>query len=124
LLLLLLPISGQAEYLGELSEHPYASDSTANPSEPAVPSSLTASTIRLVPKAAHTPDAGIQKFYAAQRTLAGIEVMAIIKKGQMNTAGGNDRGSGHGPVRIAYRDAHGRDSRIDVGGNLAYEESP
>ncbi|MEO7859741.1 MAG: hypothetical protein ABIU05_04745 [Nitrospirales bacterium] len=31
LLLLLLPISGQAEYLGELSEHPYAPDSTANP---------------------------------------------------------------------------------------------
>ena len=30
-LLLLLPLSASAEYLGELSANPYASDSTANP---------------------------------------------------------------------------------------------
>ena len=35
------------------------------------------------------PMLGFKNFYAAQRTLAGIEVMAMIKKGQMNTAGGN-----------------------------------
>ena len=29
--LILLPLSVQAEYLGELSENPYAPDSTANP---------------------------------------------------------------------------------------------
>ena len=27
---------------------------------------------------------GFKNFYAAQRTLAGIEVLAMIKKGQMN----------------------------------------
>ena len=31
LLILPLPLSVQAEYLGELSENPYAPDSTANP---------------------------------------------------------------------------------------------
>ena len=35
------------------------------------------------------PMLGFKNFYAAQRTLAGIEVMAMIKKGQLNTAGGN-----------------------------------
>lgn len=31
LLILSLPLSASAEYLGELSENPYAPDSTANP---------------------------------------------------------------------------------------------
>ena len=31
LLILAIPLSVQAEYLGELSENPYAPDSTANP---------------------------------------------------------------------------------------------
>ncbi len=35
------------------------------------------------------PMLGFKNFYAAQRTLAGIEVMAMIKKGQMKTSVGN-----------------------------------
>ena len=35
------------------------------------------------------PMLGFKNFYAAQRTLAGIEVMAMIKKGQMKTLAGN-----------------------------------
>ncbi|MEO7862844.1 MAG: DDE-type integrase/transposase/recombinase [Nitrospirales bacterium] len=33
------------------------------------------------------PRLGFKNFYAAQRTFAGIEVMAMSKKGLMNTAG-------------------------------------
>lgn len=36
---------------------------------------------------------GFKNFYEAQRTLAGIEVMAMIKKGQMNTRVGDERSS-------------------------------
>ena len=35
------------------------------------------------------PMLGFKNFYAAQRTLAGIEVMAMIKKGQMKTLAGD-----------------------------------
>jgi len=35
------------------------------------------------------PMLGFKNFYAAQRTLAGIEVMAMIKKGQMKTSAGD-----------------------------------
>ncbi len=35
------------------------------------------------------PMLGFKNFYAAQRTLAGIEVMAMIKKGQMHTSAGD-----------------------------------
>ena len=35
------------------------------------------------------PMLGFKRFYAAQRTLAGIEVMAMIKKGQMKTPARN-----------------------------------
>lgn len=35
------------------------------------------------------PMLGFKNFHAAQQTLAGIEVMAMIKKGQMKTPGGN-----------------------------------
>ncbi len=35
------------------------------------------------------PMLGFKNFHAAQRTLAGIEVMAMIKKGQMKTLAGN-----------------------------------
>ncbi len=34
---------------------------------------------------------GFKNFYAAQRTLGGIEVMAMIKKGQMKTSVGNKK---------------------------------
>ncbi len=34
---------------------------------------------------------GFKNFYAAQRTLAGIEVMAMIRKGQMQTSEGNKK---------------------------------
>jgi len=34
---------------------------------------------------------GFENFYTAQRTLAGIEVIAIIKKGQMKTRRGTDQ---------------------------------
>ena len=34
---------------------------------------------------------GFKNFYAAQRTLAGIEVMAMLKKGQMKTSEGNEK---------------------------------
>ncbi len=37
------------------------------------------------------PMLGFKNFYAAQRTLAGIEVMAMIKKGQMKTSEGNKK---------------------------------
>ncbi len=37
------------------------------------------------------PMLGFKNFYAAQRTLAGIEVMAMIKKGQMQTLEGNKK---------------------------------
>jgi len=37
------------------------------------------------------PMLGFKNFYAAQRTLAGIEVMAMIKKGQMKTRAGNEQ---------------------------------
>ena len=37
------------------------------------------------------PMLGFKNFYAAQRTLAGIEVMAMIKKGQMNTSAGDGK---------------------------------
>ncbi len=33
---------------------------------------------------------GFKDFHSAQDTLAGIEVMAMIKKGQMKTAKGDD----------------------------------
>ena len=51
LLLLLCPLSVQAEYLGDLSANPYAPTRHPIPTEPAVPSSLTASTIPTVPTA-------------------------------------------------------------------------
>jgi len=44
------------------------------------------------------PMLGFKNFYAAQRTLAGIEVMAMIKKGQMKTLAG-DRKT---PVEMFY----------------------
>jgi len=34
---------------------------------------------------------GFKNFHAAQRTLAGIEVMAMIKKGQMKTSVGDEQ---------------------------------
>ena len=37
------------------------------------------------------PMLGFKNFYAAQRTLAGIEVMAMIKKGQMTVRAGTDQ---------------------------------
>jgi len=37
------------------------------------------------------PMLGFKNFYAAQRTLAGIEVMVMIKKGQMKTSEGNKK---------------------------------
>ena len=37
------------------------------------------------------PMLGFKNFHAAQRTLAGIEVMAMIKKGQMKTRAGDER---------------------------------
>jgi transposase-like protein len=37
------------------------------------------------------PMLGFKNFYAAHRTLAGIEVMAMIKKGQMKTSEGNKK---------------------------------
>jgi len=39
------------------------------------------------------PMLGFKNFYTAQRTLAGIEVMAMIKKGQMKTARGHEHTS-------------------------------
>ena len=39
------------------------------------------------------PMMGFKNFHCAQRTLAGIEVMAMIKKGQMKTLTGDDRSS-------------------------------
>ena len=41
---------------------------------------------------------GFQNFLAAQRTLAGIEVMAMIKKGQMKTLVGDKQS----PVEMFY----------------------
>jgi transposase-like protein len=41
---------------------------------------------------------GFKNFYAAQRTLAGIEVMAMIKKGQMKTSVGNKKS----PAELFY----------------------
>jgi transposase-like protein len=37
------------------------------------------------------PMLGFKNFHAAQRTLAGIEVMAMIKKGQIKTSDGNKK---------------------------------
>ncbi len=37
------------------------------------------------------PMLGFKNFHAAQRTLAGIEVMAMIKKGQMKTSAGDEQ---------------------------------
>jgi len=37
------------------------------------------------------PMLGFKNFHAAQRTLAGMEVMAMIKKGQMKTRAGNEQ---------------------------------
>jgi len=37
------------------------------------------------------PMLGFKNFYAAQRTLAGIEVMAMIKKGQMQAPSGDEK---------------------------------
>ena len=34
---------------------------------------------------------GFKNFHAAQRTLGGIEVMAMIKKGQMKTSAGDKK---------------------------------
>jgi hypothetical protein len=39
-----------------------------------------------------------KNFYAAQRTLAGIEVMAMIKKGWMKTSEGNKKS----PIAIFF----------------------
>jgi transposase-like protein len=44
------------------------------------------------------PMLGIKNFYAAQRTLAGIEVMAVFKKGQMKTSVGNKKS----PAELFY----------------------
>jgi len=44
------------------------------------------------------PMLGFKNFYAAQRTLAGIEVMAMIKKGQMKTSVGNKKS----PAELFY----------------------
>lgn len=44
------------------------------------------------------PMLGFKHFYAAQKTLAGIEVMAMIKKDQMKTAKGDDRS----PAELFY----------------------
>jgi len=44
------------------------------------------------------PMLGFKNFYAAQRTLAGIEVMAMIKKGQMKTLVGNKKS----PAELFY----------------------
>ena len=41
---------------------------------------------------------GFKNFYAAQRTLAGIEVMAMIKKGQMKIRAGKE----HTPAQMFY----------------------
>ena len=41
---------------------------------------------------------GFKNFYAAQRTLAGIEVMAMSKKGQMKTSVGNKKS----PAELFY----------------------
>ncbi len=39
------------------------------------------------------PMLGFKNFYVAQRTLAGIEVVAMIRKGQMNTRAGDTQSS-------------------------------
>ncbi len=44
------------------------------------------------------PMLGFKTFYAAQRTLTGIEVMAMIKKGQMKTLVGNKKS----PAELFY----------------------
>lgn len=44
------------------------------------------------------PMLGFKNFHAAQRTLAGIEVMAMIKKGQMKAKTGDDRS----PAELFY----------------------
>ncbi len=44
------------------------------------------------------PMLGFKNFYAAQRMLAGIEVMAMIKKGQMKTSVGNKKS----PAELFY----------------------
>ena len=41
---------------------------------------------------------GFKNFHAAQNTLMGIEVMAMIKKGQMKTTKGDDRS----PAELFY----------------------
>jgi transposase-like protein len=44
------------------------------------------------------PMVGFKNFHAAQKTLTGIEVMAMIKKGQMKTTKGDDRS----PAELFY----------------------
>jgi len=44
------------------------------------------------------PMLGFKNFYAAQKTLAGIELMAMIKKGQMKTNAGDERS----PAELFY----------------------
>jgi putative transposase len=44
------------------------------------------------------PMLGFKNFYAAQRTLGGMEVMAMIKKGQMKTSEGNKKS----PAEMLY----------------------
>ncbi len=44
------------------------------------------------------PMMGFKNFNAAQNTLAGIELMAMIKKGQMKTTKGDDRS----PAELFY----------------------
>ena len=44
------------------------------------------------------PMLGFKNFYAAQQTLAGIELMAMIKKGQMKTTKGDNRS----PAELFY----------------------
>jgi transposase-like protein len=41
---------------------------------------------------------GFKNFHAAQRTLAGIEVMAMPRKGQLKRSGGNEKT----PVELFY----------------------
>ncbi len=44
------------------------------------------------------PMMGFKEFHSAQRTLAGIEVMAMIKKGQMKTKAGDKKS----PAQLFY----------------------
>ena len=55
---------------------------------------------RRVKRIAH-PMMGFKNFHAAQNTLMGIEVMAMIKKGQMKTTKGDNRS----PAELFYTSA-------------------